>query len=147
MAKTFAFEFGAGFVLGLLGLFNPVTLIATIAAAFVLNWQKSQSNAMASLKKQMTEELVSSLSDQADQNAVALCENIGGRFNELADQIVDAMGIEITETERQVEGIIQEMEKGKENIAQREAVIKNCEARIKELSSQLDNLIFQLVEV
>lgn len=147
MAKTFAFEFGAGFVLGLLGLFNPVTLIATIAAAFVLNWQKSQSNAMASLKKQMTEELVSSLSDQADQNAVALCENIGGRFNELADQIVDAMGIEITETERQVEGIIQEMEKGKENIAQRETVIKNCEARIKELSSQLDNLIFQLVEV
>lgn len=146
LAKTAAFEFGAGMVLGLLGLFNPVTLIATIVGAFLFNWNRGQAKSMEKLKSAITGEVAAQLSDQAEEAAVKLSESVSGRFEAIAQSIVGAMDAEITETERQIEGIIQEMEKGKENIAQREAVIKGCEAKIKELSSGLDELIFQLVE-
>ena len=146
MAKTVAFEFGAGVVLGFLGLLNPITLIAVMASAVIFNMKKGESNAMKKIKTAVTTEITNQLASQADSNAASMSDGICKKFTELAEQIVSAVDTEISETEKQINDIIAEMEKGKENIARREAEINDCEARIKQLSSQLDSLIFQLVE-
>lgn len=146
MAKTVAFEFGAGAALSLLGLFNPITLIAVIAGAVIFNLKKGESNAMKKIKGAVTSEMSSQLLSQAEKITSDLSSGVIGNFTELAEQIVHAVDAEINETKNQIDGIISEMEKGKENIARRQKEIDNCETKIKQISAQLDSLIFQLVE-
>lgn len=145
LAKTAAFEIGAGLVLGTLGLLNPVTLVGVVVVAFVSNWLKGESKAMKKLKTNITENIVNQLSENADETSTALAENIGDKFTELSTQIVSAVDIEIKETENQIDLIIDEMKKGKENIAMKEKMIAGCEDKIKNISVKLDKLIFQLI--
>ena len=146
LAKTFAFEAGAGLALGLLGLLNPFTLIAVIGVSIWRNIVNGQSNAMKNLKAAVTTEIINSLTEKAEENAELVASGIGKKFAEIADEIVGAVDTEIGETENQIQSIVAEMEKGKENIASREKCIKDCEDKIKEISAQLDGLIFRLVE-
>ena len=146
MAKTAVIEIGAGFILSFLGLLNPVTLIAVMAGAVIFNLKQGESNIIKKIKTAVSTEMVNQLSAKSEENADSLSEGVINKFNEIANQIVSAVDIEISEAEGQINGIIAEMEKGKENIARREAEINDCENKIKQLSSQLDSLIFELVE-
>lgn len=145
-AKTLAFEFGAGFTLGLLGLANPVTLLGVVGAAIYMNWKKGSSNAMKKIKDSVCEEVVNKLSDGAEQRTDELVGQIQKKFTETSQQIVHAVEIELDETNNQIKGIISELEKGKQNIADREEELGQSETKIKELSTRLDALIFKLVE-
>lgn len=145
-AKTLAFEFGAGFTLGLLGLANPITLLGVVGAAIYMNWKKGSSNAMKKIKESVCEEVVNKLSEGAEQRANELVGQIQKKFTETSQQIVRAVEIELEETNNQIRGIIGELEKGKQNIAAREEELGQSETKIKELSTQLDALIFKLVE-
>lgn len=145
-AKTLAFEFGAGFTLGLLGLANPVTLLGVVGAAIYMNWKKGSSNAMKKIKESVCEEVVNKLSEGAEQRANELVGQIQKKFTDTSQQIVRAVEIELEETNNQIRGIIGELEKGKQNIAAREEELGQSETKIKELSTQLDALIFKLVE-
>lgn len=146
LAKTLAFEFGAGFILGALGLFNPVTLCAVLVGAFVMNWKKGQSNAVKKLKQSIKDKIVNQLSDTADDNSYIMSDEIADKFAEIAQQIVGAMDIEITETENQINSIIEELNKGQESVNERNSVIDKCENSAKVLNEKLDNFIFSLVE-
>ena len=146
LAKTFAFEAGAGFVLGLLGWLNPVTLCATIVGTFLFNVSKGQSNAIKKLKTNVCADIVKQLETTAEKTSAEMSDSITGKFEDIAEQIVSALDTEINEVNNQIQTIIGEMEKGKENIARRETVIDDCETKIKNLSSKLDELIFQLVK-
>lgn len=145
-AKTLAFEFGAGFTLGLLGLANPVTLLGVVGAAIYMNWKKGSSNAMKKIKDSVCEEVVNKLSEGTEQRTNELVGQIQKKFTETSQQIVRAVEIELEETNNQIRGIIGELEKGKQNIAAREEELGQSETKIKELSTQLDALIFKLVE-
>ena len=63
----------------------------------------------------------------------------------MANTVSNGLDVEINETENQLKGIIAEMEKGKENVAERTKVIDECEASIKQLDDQLNAFIFELV--
>ncbi len=146
LAKTIAIELGAGALLGVLGLLNPITLIATMVGVFIFNKSKSESNAVKKLKAQICEQTQKQLSENTETNVTTMASTIGDKFAEIAQQIANAMDVEINEIEIQVGGIIAEMEKGKENIAKREQAISNCEGKIKDLSIRLDDLIRRLME-
>lgn len=146
LAKTVALEFGAFFALSLIGLLNPITIIGVLVGVIMRSVIKGEDALMKKLKESITTEIVNQLAGSAEDNSNALAEGIGGKFTEIVDQMVGAVDGEIQETENQVESIINEMEKGKENIKMKEEAISNCENRIKEISTKLDNLIFQLVE-
>lgn len=145
-AKSFALEVGAIALLNVLGFLNPVTIIATLAGLFFYNKNKSQGIAMKKLKEQIQTEIINQLSNNAEDNSTRLANNIGVKYSEIAQQITNAMDTEINETESQINGIIAEMEKGKENIAKREKIIADCETKIKDLSIRLDDLIRRLME-
>lgn len=145
-AKTFAFEAGAGVVLALLGLFNPISLIGVLIAGGVMNVLNGQKNALNKVKEQVRNELIKQISETSDLNTEAITNSISEKFIEVSKLVTAALDTEITETENQIQSIIREMDKGNENIKERNKVIDKCEENTKMLSSQLDNLIFSLVE-
>ncbi len=145
-AKTLAFELGAGFVLGLLGLFNPVTLIGVIAAAFLFNIGKGSSRAMETLKSQVSEQAVKSMSEKAEQQAKDLADGIMNKLSEVKDQIADSVSKELSDLDNQVKAIIKEKEKGEANVKTRKKSLDESEKKIHELNARLDKLIFSLVE-
>lgn len=146
LAKTAAFEIGAGFVLSILGLLNPFTIVGVIAIAFFKNVISGESNAIKKLKGQVINDIVSNLSNSSDTQAANLTNTITNKLSEISEQVTKAMDIEINETESQVQSIIDDLEKGKENVAAKEKEINNCEISINDMCKQLDTLIFNLVE-
>lgn len=145
-AKTLAFEVGAGFVLGLLGLFNPVTLIGVIVAAFLFNIGKGSSRAMETLKSQVSEQAVKCMSEKAEQQAKDLADGIMNKLNEVKDQIADSVSKELSDLDNQVKAIIEEKKKGEANVKKRKESLDENEKKIHALNARLDKLIFSLVE-
>lgn len=144
--KTLALECGAYFILGALGLFNPVTFIAVIAAAILGNMWRGQNQAVEKIKLQMKDELIKQISETSEANTDNIVNSITEKFIEVSKLVTTALDTEITETENQIKVIIEEMDKGNENINERNNIISKCEEDAKELSGKLDNLIFSLVE-
>ncbi|MBQ3046072.1 MAG: dynamin family protein [Clostridia bacterium] len=144
--KTLALECGAYFILGALGLFNPVTFIAVIAAAILGNMWRGQNQAVEKIKLQMKDELIKQISETSEANTDNIVNSITEKFIEVSKLVTTALDTEITETENQIKAIIEEMDKGNENINERNNIISKCEEDAKELSGKLDNLIFSLVE-
>ena len=144
--KTLAFEAGAGLVLGVLGLLNPVFIIGIFIAGGFMNVINGQKNAVKKVKEQVKAELIKQISEASEASTDNIVNTITGKFVEVSKLVTTALDTEITETENQIKSIIEEMNKGKENINERNSVINKCEEEAKELSGKLDNLIFSLVE-
>ena len=146
LAKSIGIQIGSFVVLGLVGLLNPFTILAVILSVAAFDWIRAGEKAMKNLKKTIKEQMVNQISESSEATADELSNNIVSKLNEATLVISTAIDTEINETEKNVNSIIAEMEKGQENIQEREKVITDCENRIKDLSNSLDALIFQLVE-
>lgn len=146
LAQTAAFEIGAGFILGMLGLLNPITLIGVVVGAFLMNIGKGSSRAMEKLKEKVTEEAVKSMTDKAEEQAKELADGIERRLGDVKEQIIDSLSKELGDIEKQIQTIIAEKEKGEEDVEKRKQILNKSEARIHELNTRLDALIFSLVE-
>lgn len=144
-AKTAAFEIGAGFVLGLLGLLNPFTLVAVIVSVFLFNIGKGSSRALETLKTHISEEAVRGITANADKQAAELADGIKVKMESVAVQIIDSVSKELDDIDKQVKAIIEEKQKGEKEVEARRKELTQCEARIYDLNGRLDTLIFTLV--
>lgn len=146
LVKVAAFEFGAGALLFWLGAFNPFTLTLILLAAIVNSWKTGASNAMKKTKTMVSDEIVKQISSNADEDSTKLSNSVCDRLMEIANGISGAIDNEIQQTEDQVKGIIDELKKGEQSIAERKQVITACEDRIKALNDDLDAFTFELIE-
>lgn len=146
LALSLGIQVGAYSILMMLGLFNPITIGATIIGMFLFNWGRSQSNAMKKLKENLIAHLTEELTKAEEESTNEMADQIAAQFEEIAGTIISGLDAEIGGVSSQMEGIIAEMEKGKENMARQEENIASCEEEIKGLSIQLDELIFDLVK-
>ena len=101
---------------------------------------------MNKLKDQICTETINRLNSNKLENADMIADNLCEKLLELASQFTCVMDVEITETEEQIDAIIDEMEKGKENVQQRELALDETETRLKKLNSRLDDLIKRIME-
>ncbi len=145
LAKTAAFELGAGFVLGLLGLLNPFTLGATIIGVFLFNLGRGSERSLEKLKTAVSEKVIEQMGEKAEEQAMTLAEGIEQKMNEVADQILDAVSKEISDVEKQMTSVIEEKKRGEATVAARKKELEKCEQEILGLNNQLDSLIFDLV--
>lgn len=144
--KTLAFELGAGFILGFLGLFNPVTLFGCVAVAIIGNAFGREGKAMKKLKEKISEEAIKNLSENAEQQAQEIANGIEKNFSEVAKMIVDSISKELSDIDDQVRAIIAEKEKGEKEVESRSQELVRCEQELHALNGRLDALIFTLVE-
>lgn len=146
LAKTAVMEVGAYLVFGLLGLLNPFTLIGIIVTAFLYNIGKGSSRAMETLKAQVSEQAVKSMSEKAEQQAKELADGVMNKLNEVKDQIISSVSKELSDLDNQVKMIIEEKEKGEASVKKRKEFLNESEKEINKLNARLDKLIFSLVE-
>ena len=144
-AITIGLELGAYFVLGLLGLFNPFTLILVIGATILASLATGRSHQMKVVKDKICENVTAQVSAMSGPSSDEMVNTVIGKFQETADQLVAALDAEIQATEDQIQSILSDLQRGKDRVAARERELSDCEAEIKQLSAGLDDLIFELV--
>lgn len=144
LIKNFAIDLGVGTGLLLLGVTNPIIGIAALVALIWRGIVSGQSSSIERVKGQVTDVIVSSISENVTDKADEAVAKVGKAFIQITDNVVGAVGMEINSVKSQVETIIKEMEKGQANIDHRNAVISDCEQKIQNLCGQLDTLVFEL---
>lgn len=146
LAKTAAFEIGAGAILYIFGILNPFTIVAVILAAIIHAGGAGADKAMKKIKDMVCQQIVDQISNTAEENSKHLAVTICAKLSTIANEIASAIDSEINQAEQQVKGIIAEMNKGKANVEARKKMLTSCEAKITELSTELDAFTFELIE-
>lgn len=145
-AKTAAFEVGAGFVLSLFGLLNPITLIAIVVMAVLVNVGRSSDRSIEKIKEQIAQQVAETLANDADKQASKMVGGIEEKLYGVKQQIVDSISHELNDLEKQMESALEDKKKGESRVASRRVELKECERKINALNERLDALIFALVE-
>ncbi|MCH5185009.1 MAG: dynamin family protein [Oscillospiraceae bacterium] len=145
LAMTAAFEFGAGVVLSMLGLLNPITGILIVGIAAIANISQGQSRVLENLKAKIKEEAINNMSNMADDHANALADGVKRKMGEIKEGIIESLSNELKDIEKQLQNVIEEKKKGEKEVAARKIFLNNSEEKIHELNSELDTLIFTLV--
>ena len=96
-----------------------------------------------------------------EQVAATFCEEISGKSMQLVDTVVsgatenfdkikdiisNSMDVEIGEMQKQLEGIIRDMEQGKEVVQQKSEQLSEYEKQLKGTAENLDTFIFELLK-
>lgn len=145
-AKGIALQFGAFLVLGLIGLLNPVTIIAIVAATLIHGGMKVSEKATAQAKAKIADSFCEGVSGNSMQLVETAVDEAMKNFGKVKDIIAKSMDVEIEEMQKQIERIIHEMELGEENIQQKSDKLSDCEKRLKAAAQNLDNFIFELLK-
>ena len=146
LAKTAAFEIGAGALLYIFGILNPFTMVAVLLAAIIHAGGLGEDKAMKKTKEMVSQKIVDQINQKANESAKQLAADICDKLSTLTNEISSAIDKEIKQSEQQVKGIIAEMEQGKANVQNRKQILASCEAKITELSTELDAFTFELIE-
>ena len=145
-AKGIALQIGAYFGLAILGILNPFTVIAVIAASVIRGGLKVSEKAVKNAKEQVASTFCEEISGKSMQLVDTVVSGATENFDKIKDIISNSMDIEIGEMQKQLEGIIRDMEQGKEVIEQKSAPLSEYEKSLKKTAENLDTFIFELLK-
>ena len=145
-AKGIALQIGAYIGLAILGILNPFTIIAVIAASVIRGGLKVSEKAVKNAKEQVASTFCEEISGKSMQLVDTVVSGATENFDKIKDIISDSMDIEIGEMQKQLEGIIRDMEQGKEVIEQKSAQLSEYEKSLKKTAENLDTFIFELLK-
>ncbi len=146
LVKSVAVNIGGAVLLGVLGLFNPFTAVALIAATVFAGLIGKGEKTMNTVKAKTSDIIIDQFSSRADEETEEIVNTIIEQLNEVTNGISKALDVEIKQVSLEVETIMSDMKKGQANVDERKKVITSCETRIKNLSNNLDALTFELIE-
>lgn len=145
MAKVAAIEFSAAFILALIGLLNPFTIILVIGAAMLNGILGSKNKAMNMMKVAVRDKMVEELAKQAKPNAEKLAKSVYDKFIEGSNLIATGIDNEINDAQKQVESVIRDLKNGESSVNQKKVLLAECEQHIHKVNTSLDALILELV--
>lgn len=145
-AKGIALQLGAYIGLAILGILNPFTIIAVIAASVIRGGLKVSEKAVKNAKEQVAATFCEEISGKSMQLVDTVVSGATENFDKIKDIISNSMDIEIGEMQKQLEGIIRDMEQGKEVIEQKSAQLSEYEKSLKKTAENLDTFIFELLK-
>ena len=124
---------------------NPFFIVAVLGGEFLYNIIKGQSRSLEKLKEQIKTEAVRKLAENADKQAADMADGIKAKMKDIAKQIIGSVSKELNDIENQVQAIIEEKQQGEQEVEKRRRELAQCEAKVHELNTKLDTLIFTLV--
>ena len=145
-AKGIALQLGSYIVLAVLGMLNPITIIAVIVASVVRGGLKVAEKATEKAKAQISDSYCEGISQNSMQLVEKVLEGAMENFAKVKEIISASMDTEIEEMQRQLEGVIHDMEQGKEVVEQKAAQLDEQENRLKSSADSLDAFIFELLK-
>lgn len=145
-AKGIALQLGAYIGLAILGILNPFTIIAVIAASVIRGGLKVSEKAVKNAKEQVAATFCEEISGKSMQLVDTVVSGATENFDKIKDIISKSMDVEIGEMQKQLEGIIRDMEQGKEVVEQKSAQLSEYEKQLKGTAENLDTFIFELLK-
>lgn len=145
-AKGIALQIGAYIGLAILGILNPFTIIAVIAASVIRGGLKVSEKAVKNAKEQVAATFCEEISGKSMQLVDTVVSGATENFDKIKDIISNSMDVEIGEMQKQLEGIIRDMEQGKEVIQQKSTQLAEYEKKLKAVAENLDTFIFELLK-
>ena len=145
-AKGIALQLGAYIGLAILGILNPFTIIAVIAASVIRGGLKVSEKAVKNAKEQVAATFCEEISGKSMQLVDTVVSGATENFDKIKDIISNSMDVEIGEMQKQLEGIIRDMEQGKEVVKQKSAQLSEYEKQLKGTAENLDTFIFELLK-
>lgn len=145
-AKGIALQIGAYIGLAILGFLNPFTIIAVIAASVIRGGLKVSEKAVKNAKEQVAATFCEEISGKSMQLVDTVVSGATENFDKIKDIISNSMDVEIGEMQKQLEGIIRDMEQGKEVIQQKSTQLAEYEKKLKAVAENLDTFIFELLK-
>lgn len=145
-AKGIALQLGAYIGLAILGILNPFTIIAVIAASVIRGGLKVSEKAVKNAKEQVAATFCEEISGKSMQLVDTVVSGATGNFDKIKDIISNSMDVEIGEMQKQLEGIIRDMEQGKEVVQQKSEQLSEYEKQLKGTAENLDTFIFELLK-
>ena len=145
-AKGIALQLGAYIGLAILGFLNPVTIIAVIAASVIRGGLKVSEKAVKNAKEQVAATFCEEISGKSMQLVDTVVSGATENFDKIKDIISNSMDVEIGEMQKQLEGIIRDMEQGKEVVQQKSEQLSEYEKQLKGTAENLDTFIFELLK-
>lgn len=134
----------ASVILGVLNVVNPIALVLLFVGGAAFGALKSEFDIMKKLKTSISCDAVEHISQMALDFPKEISQRIIDELSETAKTISSAMDTEINETESRICNMIEEMQKGKENVEEKKALLSECEDHIKQLITKLDDLSYRL---
>lgn len=146
LAKTVALDVAAMLTLFLLGALNPITLIGTIAASALFGSKITAAGAVTKAKDKMADSYCETISQNSVQMSEKIIDGAMENFEKVKEVIAKSMSAEIEEMKKQLEGIIADVEKGKENVEQKTLKLNELEDDLRKTAESLDDFIFELLK-
>lgn len=145
LAKTIGLQAGAGAILGLLGLINPATILGVWLLGGAFGIFKGNKNAMIKIKSSVSDEMIKQLNSHKEENINSVISAASKAFEELAETVTSAVDIEIKEIEKQIQTVMNELQKGQSNVDAKKAELDDCEKEVKRLISETDDFVMDLL--
>lgn len=144
LLKGMGITVATGIALSFLGVGVPIALLIASGATSVLTLALSGEKALKQVKDSVANEYCNSIERQEDELVDAAVSTALDALGTIKEAVTGSLSAELTEMQRQMESIIVEMERGKENVRRQRALLDECESRLRETVDGLDTFIFEL---
>lgn len=145
-AKQLALQVGVYVGLGVLGMLNPLTIIAVIIASLTITNFSVKGQLISKLKAEVSKNVTEQINKSQIESQDDIISSIKRKISNIGEMVVNSMDNEITELESQMKCIISEMEQGQKQIDERLSILDDCEREMHSLNTDLDNFIFDLIK-
>lgn len=147
LAKSAAMDVGAGLLLSVLGVFNPVILCAIALGTLAIGSKKNEANALEKIKAEVTAQTGKQLREQSAAFADQLAKSVQQAFCAKAAELIGSFDTHISGLQEQMQAIISEMEQGQAHIKEREQALQDSEDRIRSILKELDQWHKRVIEL
>lgn len=135
---------GAALIIGVLASLTPFAIVSMLIGSITFGAVSGENAQVKKLKAEIIKNAVESVAQKADTFPEEFAENLITRFKAISGEITSSMSTELEETEQRIQNITSEIKKGEDNVSQKGQQLADCEEKLKQLITQLDDMSFRL---
>lgn len=140
-AKGLVVQFAGYLGLALIGLLNPVTIVAMILGSLVFSQFKQGDKITAKVKGKVAEEVCSKINESNHNSRGQISDKVKSEFYKFEDAVLDAIDYEITNSQNYINTLVEEIQKGQAHIDDKKAEISAAIEQLTAISNEAGGYI------
>lgn len=144
LAVTIGLQIGGMVVLGLMGIFNPVFLLALALGGGWWSAIRGAKNRLNKLKELIVEKFNDTMAADSKEKAAASTDEIIAGFNARAAKIIEAIELQIADARTQVETILTQIRQGNAMVEESKQKLSANETKVVSLVDRLNSFVIDL---
>lgn len=138
LLKSLIPQFGAAFLLGFLGLTNPLIFIPALLGTGFLSAMSGNKKLTKTITEKVGQKIKDDLIASADENTEKMVAKISESLDEIVQQADNGMSAEIASIKANVQQILQVKQEGEENARKHEQILQEQQKQAASLLDALD---------